>query len=145
MLDLAMTPAWLRDPVVLSSAGAAVAALGGIGLYYALRKKETAEEMERRRRAYLVQVGRIIDGTVLDITDADGSDGQVRHVFYKYEIAGVSYECSQDVTLLPEQLRGATSTPGMPTSVRYDPHNPSNSILVAERWTGLRHSGHGVD
>ena len=138
--NLVMTPLWLRDPVVLGSAGAAVAVLGGVGLYFALRKKETAAEMEKRRRDYLVERGRIIDATLLDLTDADGSQGQERHLFYKYEIAGVSYECSQDVTLLPEQLRGTASTPGMPASVRYDPYNPSNSIVVAEEWTGLRHA-----
>ena len=71
-----MTPLWLRDPVVLGSAGAAVAVLGGVGLYFALRKKETAAEIEKRRRDYLVERGRIIDATLLDLTDADGNQGQ---------------------------------------------------------------------
>ena len=140
-----MTPMWLRDPVVLGSAGAAVAVLGGVGLYFALRKKETAAEIEKRRRDYLVERGRIIDATLLDLTDSDGNHGQERHLFYKYEIAGVSYECSQDVTLLPEKLQGTASTPGMPASIRYDPYNPSNSIVVAEEWTGLRHAKTRVD
>lgn len=143
--NLAMTPIWFRDPMVLGSAGAAVAILGGVGLYFALRKKETAEEIEHRRRSQLVEMGRIVDATLLDLTDADGSHGQQRHLFYQYEIAGVSYECSQDVTLLPEQLRGTASTPGMPASARYDPRNPFNSIVVAEEWTGLRHSKSGAD
>jgi len=26
----------------------------------------------------------------------------------------------------------------LPTSVRYDPHNPGNSIVVSEKWMGLR-------
>jgi hypothetical protein len=84
-------------------------------------------------------VGRIIDGTVLDLTEIDGPDPSAlqRHIFYKYEIAGVYYECSQDVTHLEEAVADATSAPGMPTSVRYDPRNPSNSIVVAESWTGL--------
>jgi hypothetical protein len=138
-----MTHSWLREPVFLGSAGAAVAVLGGVGVYLAMRKKPTADEIERGRRTYLVEVGRIIDGTVLDLTDMDTpgapNGGWKRHIFYKYEVAGVGYECSQDVTLLPEQLAGATSTPGTPASVRYDPHNPGNSVVVAEAWTGLRH------
>src|ERR1035438_8335018 len=27
---------------------------------------------------------------------------------------------------------------GLPTSVKYDPHNPGNSLVVSESWMGLR-------
>jgi hypothetical protein len=140
ILKVTMSSLWLRDPVVLGAAAVAVVAAGGTSVYFALRKKETAEEVERRRREHLVVIGRIIDGTVLDMRDIELEGHSARHVFYQYAIAGVTYECSQDVTLLEAQVANATSTPGMPTSVRYDPHNPTNSIVVAESWTGLHHA-----
>jgi len=133
----------LRNPRLLGPVALAAVTVAGYGIFLALRKKPTPDEMERSRRDYLLQVGRILDGTVLDITEVEQApalaDGPRirRHIFYQYEIAGVSYECSQDVTMLQSQAAGATSTPGMPTSVRYDPHNPSNSIVLAETWTGL--------
>jgi len=135
-----MADSWLLDPLFLGVVGVAVAALGGATAYYALRKKETAEELEQRRREHLNTVGRIIDGTVLDMRDIELYGRSARHVFYQYAIAGVTYECSQDVTALAERLEGATSTPGMPTSVRYDPHNPTNSMVVSEGWTGLHNT-----
>jgi hypothetical protein len=143
-----MPHSWFRDPAIVGSAGTAVVLLGSVGAYLVLRKRPTVDEIEQRRREYLLEVGRILDGTVLDLADVDMPSptgrgpalGPRKHIFYKYEVAGVGYECSQDVTMLPEQMAEATSTPGTPASVRYDPHNPTNSIVVAERWTGLRHS-----
>jgi hypothetical protein len=135
-----MSDPWFQDPLVLGAAGVLVAAIVGGVAYQALRKKESEEEVERRRREHLNTVGRIIDGTVLDMRDVELHGQSARHVFYQYAIAGVTYECSQDVTLLAQRLEGATSTPGMPTSVRYDPHNPTNSMVVSEGWTGLHHA-----
>jgi hypothetical protein len=135
-----MFPPWLHDPKVYGPAAAALVIVVGVITYLLMRKKESADEAERRRRDALLQSGRIIDGMVLDITDIDSPAGPRRHVFYRYDIAGVGYECSQDVTALTSKMEGATSTPGMPASVRYDPHNPSNSIVIAETWTGLHYS-----
>jgi hypothetical protein len=138
-----MADSWLLDPLFLGVVGVAVAALGGATVYYGLRKKESPEELERRRREHLNTVGRIIDGTVLDMRDVELHGQTARHVFYQYEIAGVTYECSQDVSVLAAQIEGATSTPGMPTSVRYDQRNPTNSMVVSEGWTGL-HLAHNA-
>ena len=33
---------------------------------------------------------------------------------------------------------------GFPASVRYDPHNPGNSLIVAESWSGLRDTANSV-
>ena len=75
---------------------------------FSLRKRPTEEEIERLRREELVKSGRIIDGTVIDISDLGphecGREGGLRLILYKYEIAGVVYECSQDVTLLQEHV-----------------------------------------
>jgi hypothetical protein len=50
----------------------------------------------------------------------------------------VVYECSQDITQLAGILDPAKVKLGMPCSIRYQPGIPENSILVAERWSGLR-------
>ena len=57
---------------------------------------------------------------------------------YKYDVAGVSYECSQDVTYLRQWINLHSCRLGLPTSVKYDPHNPGNSLVVSESWMGLR-------
>ena len=53
-------------------------------------------------------------------------------ILYKYEISGVIYEASQDVTLLKHLVNIYDCRLGFPASVRYDPHNPTNSIIIAE-------------
>ena len=58
-------------------------------------------------------------------------------LFYSYGVRGVEYTASQDVTMLQEFLPQDYSAVG-PVSVKYDPRNPANSIVVAERWSGLR-------
>ncbi|HLH33401.1 MAG TPA: DUF3592 domain-containing protein [Alloacidobacterium sp.] len=132
----------LRDPQVIGTLAAAGLCLGGVAVYFALRKKPTAEEIERQRRQYLVQTGRIIDGTLLDISEVDaaesGRPAGLQLILYKYEIGGVVYECSQDVTALRDLVNIHECRLGFPCSVRYDTHKPENSIIIAETWSGLR-------
>ena len=122
------------------AAGAVVAAgIGAVSLWFALRKKPTAEELERERRDFLVQSGRLVDGMMLDIYHVDGEDGRkLTLLLFNYRIGGVDYECSQDVTNLADVVDTGKIQLGFPCSVRYQPGNPQNSIVVAERWTGLR-------
>ena len=61
-------------------------------------------------------------------------------ILYNYRIAGVSYECAQDVTMLADHVHGIRTD--LPIQVRYEPHNPGNSIVVAESWSGLRLTPH---
>jgi hypothetical protein len=82
---------------------------------------------EAARRARLLGNGRIADGTVFDV----GTDeaGDITHVFYSYQINGVEYESSQ--TLDDSQRRRPVAySPGAGITVRYDPHQPANSIVV---------------
>ncbi len=127
---------------------AAVACLGGIAWYMATRKRTTEEELERTRRQDLVLGGRIIDGTVLDISDLDpreaGRPEGMQLILYKYEIAGVSYECSQDITHLKDLIQLSDIRVGFPCSVRYDTRQPENSIVIAENWIGLRDTANSV-
>ncbi|HWC96820.1 MAG TPA: hypothetical protein VG456_08725 [Candidatus Sulfopaludibacter sp.] len=89
----------------------------------------TPEELERRRRAGLVAYGKMGDAMIVDIT------GDL--VFYSYDVRGMEYTASQDVSLLHEQISGDLSTVGA-VSIKYDARNPANSIFVAEQWSGIR-------
>jgi hypothetical protein len=90
-------------------AGGAVVAAGLVWLYIRTHQL-TAEESERRRREREV-------------------------LFYSYRLAGVTYNCAQDVSRLAELVRGFRLDE--PVQVRYDPRNPGNSVLVSESWSGL--------
>lgn len=138
----------LRDHQVLATMAAAVACLGGVAWYMATRKHTSDEELERMRRQDLVLGGRIIDGTVLDVSELDPFDSGrpegMQLILYKYEISGVSYECSQDITNLKELIHIADIRIGFPCSVRYDTRQPENSIVIAENWIGLRDTANSV-
>ena len=90
-----------------------------------LRRKKTDPEAERRAR--LLKFGRIVDGTILD-TGIDDS-GSVRQIYFRYVVSGVEYESSQ---LLEEEQRRHESSyfPGASITIRYDPHQPGNSVVV---------------
>jgi hypothetical protein len=64
-------------------------------------------------------------------------NGSRRLVYYSYSISGVSYETAQDITGLEERLHLKLIAAGQTASVKYDPSNPSNSILLADDWSGL--------
>jgi hypothetical protein len=117
--------------------------LAGLGVvlaaYLLLRRKpKTAKDLERERRHWLDQVGRITDGTVIDVQEMDSGQKAATLLIYQYDVAGVSYEASQDVTYLRQWINLHSCRLGLPTSVRYDPQNPGNSIVVSEKWMGLR-------
>jgi hypothetical protein len=132
----------LRDPELLGTLAFFAISITGVALYLSRKKVPTPEELERERRLTLVKTGRIIDGTVLDVSDLSaeesGHPGGLQLILYKYEIAGVVYECSQDVSALKNFLDIHSCRLGFPCSIRYDSHQPENSIVVAENWTGLR-------
>jgi hypothetical protein len=128
-----------------ANAGAIVAGLAGVALlgtgaaWLMLRKRPTPEEIERERRQMLVQSGRIVDGMLLDVCEVDVADGRkLTMLMFSYRIGGVDYECSQDITLMRDIVDTSQVRAGFPCSVRYQPGNPQNSIVVAEQWTGMR-------
>jgi hypothetical protein len=142
-------------------AGAAVIVIAALAvvLRQFFQKPEDPEDEERRRRSQLNQVGRIVEGLVVELVESQGGaapgpsstkfsfrkaaasglggNGLRRLVRYSYSIAGVTYETAQDVTGLEERLCLERIASGQPASVKYDPSNPSNSILVADDWSGL--------
>jgi hypothetical protein len=122
-----------------------LAGLTGLALWLVLHKRPTADELELARRKFLVQSGRLVDAMLLDIYDmetpAKGKKEPARTLtmlLYHYRIGGVDYECSQDITNLRTVLDPAQVRAGFPCTVRYQPGNPQNSIVVGEGWTGLR-------
>jgi hypothetical protein len=118
--------------------------LGGVGLAfvgYALlrRKPKTAEELERERRVWLSSIGRVTDGTVIDVQEIPADNQRAATMLiYQYDVAGVSYEASQDVTYLRQLINLHSCRLGVPTSVKYDSRNPGNSMVISESWVGLR-------
>ncbi len=119
---------------VLSAAGV------GVVSYALLRRKpKTANDIELERRTWLNTVGRITDGTVIDVQEITTSSNRpASMLIYQYDVAGVSYEASQDVTYLRQWINLHSCRLGLPTSVKYDSRNPGNSMVIAEGWMGLR-------
>jgi hypothetical protein len=122
-----------------------LAAVMTVALWMVLRKRPTAEELERARRRFLSQSGRLVDGMLLDLCAIEAPakskaepERTLTMLLYSYRIGGVDYECSQDITDMPGVVDAAQVRAGFPCTVRYQPGNPQNSIVVAEEWTGLR-------
>lgn len=122
-------------------AGSVVAASIGY-LLLSRGEKKSPEQLERMRRTKLTQEGRIIDGNVIDVHELEETETghQMILLVYKYDVAGVTYEASQDITHLRQFIDLYSCRLGLPASVRYDPHNPGDSILISENWSGLRKS-----
>lgn len=119
----------------------AVAAIIGYALL-SRKDKKPEEQVERERRTQLTLGGRIIDGNVIDVLELedDGSGRQTILLIYTYDVAGVTYEASQDVTHLRQFIDLYSCRLGLPASVKYDPHNPGDSLVISETWSGLRKS-----
>ena len=96
-----------------------------MGILDLIRRKKTDDEAIRR--ATLLRAGRITEGSIFDI--ATDESGAITHVFYNYEINGVEYESSQ--TLDSAQLaRSDDYYPGARITVRFNPRQPGNSVVV---------------
>jgi hypothetical protein len=94
-------PLALRSLRGIAAISIGASTLIGIAWYIIRRPRPTPEEIERGRRDLLATIGRITDGT---ITDAPFSPDDPTHtptlLIYDYRIAGVTYECAQDITTL---------------------------------------------
>ena len=127
-----------RQPLIIAAIATA-ATIGAIGIaFYSRSTRKTPEDIERSRRTRINSYGRITDGTVLDAQEMTANHRPAQLVIYQYDVGGVSYEASQDITYLRQWVDLHTCRIGLPTSVKYDPQNPGNSIVIAEGWIGLR-------
>ena len=120
-------------------------AIAGVGLLFganawARSRRKTPDQRERERRMRISEMGRITDGTVIDVNEMQmNGSGELQLLIYHYDVAGVSYEASQDVSSLRHMVDLHSCRAGLMTSIKYDPGNPGNSIVISENWTGLRH------
>ncbi len=127
----------LRLYIFVGLTGATLAVAGAL---LARGRRKTPEQCERERRMRISEIGRITDGTVIDVNELEGNgSGEIQLLVYQYDVAGVSYEASQDVTTLRHRVDLHSCRAGLMTSIKYDPANPGNSIVIAENWSGLRH------
>ncbi len=125
----------------IAAGAVVVAGAASVGAWAIFRKRPTPEELELARWQLLTQSGRLVDGTLLDVCDVPSEDGRtLTMLLYGYRIGGVDYECTQDVTELQNIVDITNVRAGFPCSVRYQPGNPQNSIVIAEKWTGIRAS-----
>ena len=116
-----------------------VVAVAALALWLVFRRRPSAEEIEHTRRHFLVQSGRLVDGMLLDVYEVNAADGRtLTFLLFNYRIAGVDYECSQEITAMRSVVDSGEVRAGFPCTVRYQPGNPYNSIVIAEGWTGLR-------
>jgi hypothetical protein len=88
-------------------------------------RKRTEDEASRIAR--LSKTGRMVDGKIIDAVS--DNDGRILQVSYTYEIAGVQYESSQELSDLQQQ-RPHDYAPGKQIVIRYDPRRPANSVVV---------------
>lgn len=140
---------------ILAGAGASVAVIGGYFVYRHFNQPPTPEELERRRRLHINHVGRIAEGQVTELLELPAEvarergflhfagrskvipSGTRKLVCYSYAISGVTYETAQDVTGLEERVRFSKLAAGQSASIKYKTSNPSDSILVADDWSGI--------
>ena len=89
-----------------------------------IRRTRTPAERERRRRIHLHVNGRLTEVTIYQ------ADEQTLQ--YGYEIAGVAYDTTQDISTLTEFLpRPAEQLVGT-ASAKYDPNNPATYIILCD-------------
>ncbi len=115
--------------VLLPAGGIVVVAAIALGIWKYLKSRPGAEEIERRRRMYLHEKGKL---GVARVTDFDAG-----HISYTYLVAGVEYSTSQDVSTLPELLPALPQLMIDNAGVKFDPRNPPNSIVICEHWSGF--------
>jgi hypothetical protein len=127
------------SPVEIGLIVGAVLVLIGAGLfaYLKLLRKKDPAELERLRRLWMGRTGRIVAGEVSGLIEPEGENTALLLV-YRYDIAGVTYEVTQDVSTMPVVASQATHLVGKSISVKYDMKHPSNSIAICEEWSGIR-------
>jgi hypothetical protein len=116
--------------VVAGGAVLLLATVAAIAIWRYFRRRLTPEERERLRRLGINGKGKLGDCEIVDVEGA--------LIVFSYVVAGVTYTASQDISALQTVLpQDAMSMIG-PASVKFDPRNPANSIVICEDWTGLR-------
>lgn len=116
--------------VELALLGILAAALLGIGFWLIVKCRETPAQRERRRVLGIQRIGRVGDANITDIRDG--------LLYYSYEVRGVAYTTSQDVSVCKDWLPADLCALIGPAGLKYSSRNPANSIVVGIGWSGVR-------
>jgi hypothetical protein len=133
-------PALPLTPTGVATLTAGLALVAGISTvsYRAWKRTRISpEERERRRRERLAVCGKIADASVVEIRETA--------LFYSYIVRGVEYTAGQDITALAAYMPSELGLGAGAVSVKYDPKNPADSIVIAEKWSGLHPARAGQD
>jgi hypothetical protein len=106
-----------------------------LAMWRAVRSRLSPEKREQRRRLDINLNGRLGDALLTECHE--------NTLYYTYEVRGVHYTASQDISGLREQLPGPPERLGGTANMKYAAQNPANSILVCEEWSGLRAAPQG--
>jgi hypothetical protein len=101
-----------------------------LAMWRAVRSRLSPEKREQRRRLDLHVHGRLGDALLTECHEDT--------LYYTYDVRGVHYTASQDISGLRDQLPDAPERLGGMVNMKYAAQNPANSILVCEEWSGLR-------
>jgi hypothetical protein len=96
-----------------------------MGFFDRFRKKKDLPT-ENSRREFLLKNGRITEGTIIDSEILESGE---EIVYYFYNIQGVDFE-SSDVLTDAQKAHAIKYAPGAKVSIRFDPKNHGNCILV---------------
>jgi hypothetical protein len=119
----------LDDRLIYIGGALASILLLALAIWIVFQRRLTPAEKERRRRLAINQSRRTVEGFITE------ADAEIIH--YQYELSGVTYFASQEVSALTGLLPADPARLIGPVSVKYDPRNPPNSILLCEEWSGL--------
>ncbi len=118
------------DDAILIAGGLLIAGALGWGVRSHYKNQPTPAALERRRRSTLNTYGKMGDASVIEV------QGTV--AIYSYAVRGVEYTAAQDFSAIGMHVPEDTWSMVGPASVKYDPRNPANSIVVSEKWSGIR-------
>ncbi len=122
----------LAFDVLIASVGVTAALAIFVWVLWRSRLTPQQRELRRefRRRQAISSQGRIIEALVTDIQD--------EAVYYSYQLQGVVYNTSQDVSVFSGSLPVAREKLVGPAACKYIVNNPANSIVICEGWSGLK-------
>lgn len=129
---------WSPLAIGLAAGTAGVLVGAGTVAYRKLRRTIDPAELEHLRRVGLARAGRIITGEITGLIEPEKGQTAPVLLVYRYDIAGVTYEVTQDVSMMPQVAVQAGRLVGRTISVKYDMKRPSNSIVICEEWSGIR-------
>ncbi len=116
-------------PVAALALAGVLAMAAGVAIIWLAGRRLTPEETEKRRRLRVNRLGRTIDGIIVE------ADPQI--LFYTYDVQGVQYAATQDISALLDLLGGDPTRLVGSVSIKHLRDNPANSIIICEDWSGL--------